>query len=88
VNIHGVNKKVRLTVMNRNCDAIVIDETGRERESTLNLFTVLILELSKKATKFKKGGVVAEWDPYSNPIISRSFATYSVPGYRRGCHYG
>jgi DNA-directed RNA polymerase subunit beta' len=68
-NVHAVsNRQGKLTVMNRNGEAIVIDETGRERErfklvygATLNF---------KEGDKVSKGATVAEWDPYSNPIIA------------------
>ncbi len=68
-NVHHVpNRQGKLTVMNRNGDAKVIDETGRERES-FKLVYGAILNF-KEGDKVPKGATVAEWDPYSNPIIS------------------
>ncbi len=68
-NVHFVpNRQGKLTVMNRNGDAKVIDETGRERES-FKLVYGAILNF-KEGDKIPKGATVAEWDPYSNPIIS------------------
>jgi DNA-directed RNA polymerase subunit beta' len=68
-NVHAVNNRQgKLTVMNRNGEAIVVDDTGRERErfklvygATLNF---------KDGDRVSKGATVAEWDPYSNPIIA------------------
>ena len=70
-NVHTVlNRDSKLTVMNRNGEIIILDNTERERErfklvygSTLNL---------KEGDKIKKGDVLAEWDPYTNPIIADS----------------
>jgi DNA-directed RNA polymerase subunit beta' len=68
-NVHSVpNRHGKLTVMNRNGDAIVIDETGRERER-FKLVYGAILNF-KEGEKVPKGATVAEWDPYSNPIIA------------------
>jgi DNA-directed RNA polymerase subunit beta' len=63
-----VNRSGKLTVMNRNGEAIVVDESGRERER-FKLVYGAVLNL-KDGDKVSKGTVVAEWDPYSNPIIS------------------
>jgi DNA-directed RNA polymerase subunit beta' len=67
--VHTVaNKAGKLTVMNRNGDAIVIDDAGREREK-FKLVYGAILNF-KDGDKVTKGATIAEWDPYSNPIIS------------------
>jgi DNA-directed RNA polymerase subunit beta' len=67
--VHFVpNRHGKLTVMNRNGEALVIDETGREREN-FKLVYGAILNF-KEGEKVSKGATVAEWDPYSNPIIS------------------
>jgi DNA-directed RNA polymerase subunit beta' len=69
VNVQSVvNKNGKLTVLNRNGQALVIDETGRERENFKLVYgTVLSFKDGQKVTK---GATIAEWDPYSNPIIS------------------
>jgi DNA-directed RNA polymerase subunit beta' len=68
-NVHAVsNRQGKLTVMNRNGEAIVIDETGRERER-FKLVYGAVLNF-KEGEKVGKGATVAEWDPYSNPIIA------------------
>jgi len=66
------NKQGSLTVMNRHGEIAIMDETGREREK---------YPLTYGATlKIKEGDIVkaktllAEWDPYTVPIITE------VPG--------
>jgi len=62
------NKDNKLTVMNRNGEVVVVDNTGRERESFRIVYgTVLNF---KEGDLVKPGQVIAEWDPYANPIIS------------------
>jgi DNA-directed RNA polymerase subunit beta' len=69
VSIQSVkNRNGKLTVMNRNGQALIIDETGREREN-FKLVYGAILNFAD-GEKVPKGATVAEWDPYSNPIIS------------------
>jgi DNA-directed RNA polymerase subunit beta' len=68
-NVHTVvNRHGKLTVMNRNSEALVIDEAGREREK-FKLVYGAVLNF-KEGDKINKGDQVVEWDPYSNPIIA------------------
>ncbi len=68
-NVHHVaNRHGKLTVMNRNGDAVVVDETGRERERFKLVYGAVLL--FKEGDRISKGATVAEWDPYSNPIIA------------------
>ncbi|MBN1283743.1 MAG: DNA-directed RNA polymerase subunit beta' [Proteobacteria bacterium] len=63
-----VNKEGRLTVMNRNGIVIVSDEAGRERERyKLNYGAIL---LHREGEKVKAGELLAEWDPYTVPILT------------------
>ncbi len=63
-----VNKEGKLTVMNRNGVVIVSDDAGRERERyKLNYGAIL---LHKEGEKVKAGGLLAEWDPYTVPILT------------------
>lgn len=62
------NKEGKLTVMNRGGHAIILDETGRDRER-FKLVYGAILNFKEK-DKVKKDDVIAEWDPYSNIIVS------------------
>jgi len=62
------NKEGRLVVLSRNGEVAIVDNSGRERErfrlvygSTLNV---------KDGDKVDKGDTIAEWDPYSNPIVA------------------
>lgn len=62
------NRQGKLTVMNRNGELVIVDSSGRERDrmklvygSSLNF---------KEGSEVKKGDVLAEWDPYSNPIVA------------------
>ncbi|MFZ3230463.1 MAG: DNA-directed RNA polymerase subunit beta' [Pseudobdellovibrio sp.] len=69
LNIQSVkNRHGKLTVMNRNGNALVIDETGRERENFKLVYGAILS--FKDGDKVTKGATIAEWDPYSNPIIS------------------
>ena len=67
-----VNNKNKLTVMNRNGEAIIVDDTERERER-FKLVYGSVLNF-KDGSKIEKGDVLAEWDPYTNPIIADSSA--------------
>ena len=62
------NRAGKLTVMNRNGDMIITDSTGRERDR-FKLVYGAVLNI-KEGSAVEKGTVLAEWDPYSNPIIS------------------
>jgi DNA-directed RNA polymerase subunit beta' len=67
--IHSVKNKIgKLTVMNRNGEVTVIDETGREREKFKIVYGAVLN--FKEGDRVSKGSVIAEWDPYANPIIS------------------
>ena len=69
LNVNTVqNRQGKLTVMNRNGEAIVVDEAGRERERFKLVYGAVVS--FKEGQKVNKGDTVAEWDPYSNPIIS------------------
>jgi DNA-directed RNA polymerase subunit beta' len=82
-NIHSVvNRQGKLVVMNRNGDAIVIDETGREREN-FKLVYGSILNF-KDGDKITKGATIAEWDPYSNPIIAEVSSTIQFQDIEEG----
>ena len=62
------NRAGKLTVMNRNGELILSDSTGRERERFRVVYgSVLNI---KDGAAVTKGMILAEWDPYSNPIIS------------------
>ena len=62
------NRNGKLTVMGRNGEALIVDNSGRERES-FKLVYGSILNF-KEGQSVSKGDTIAEWDPYSNPIIA------------------
>jgi DNA-directed RNA polymerase subunit beta' len=63
-----VNKNGKYVVMNRNGDLTIVDETGREREKFKLVYGAVIHFTNGE--RVQKGSVLAEWDPYSNPIIA------------------
>jgi len=64
------NKEGHLTVMNRNGELAVIDANNREREKYSLVYGAKLLV--KDGDSVEKGKLMAEWDPYSTPIITES----------------
>jgi DNA-directed RNA polymerase subunit beta' len=62
------NKNGKLTVMNRNGEVSVVDSSGRERDRFRLVYGSILL--FKEGNEVKKGDTIAEWDPYSNPIVA------------------
>jgi DNA-directed RNA polymerase subunit beta' len=62
------NRTGKLTVMNRNGDLIILDASGRERDRMKLAYGAILSQ--KEGAEVKKGDVLAEWDPYSNPIVA------------------
>ena len=57
-----------LTVMNRNGEIVIVDESNRERERyKINYGAHLKV---KEDDKVKAGTLLAEWDPYTVPILT------------------
>lgn len=55
-------------VMNRNGEIAIVDEMGREREKYPLIYGA---KLKVKEGEFvKEGQILAEWDPYTTPILS------------------
>ena len=64
------NSEGYLVVMNRNAEVAVVDETGRERE---RYGVVYGARLSvDEGGAVTKGMVLAEWDPFTMPILSEA----------------
>ncbi|MDT8317677.1 MAG: DNA-directed RNA polymerase subunit beta' [bacterium] len=62
------NKEGNLIVMNRNAEISIVDDSGRERERYL-----LVYGAKLKVTdgdRVEKGTLMAEWDPYTVPILT------------------
>ncbi|MGQ0664136.1 MAG: DNA-directed RNA polymerase subunit beta' [Pseudomonadota bacterium] len=63
-----VNSQKIPVVMGRNCELILIDENGRERARHRLPYGAKLL--ADEGAKVMKGTRVAEWDPYTLPIIT------------------
>ncbi len=62
------NKEGSLTVMNRHGEIAIVDDSGRERERyKLNYGARLLV---KAGSKIVSGTLMAEWDPYTIPILT------------------
>ncbi len=72
VKFHNVSvakkKDGTLIVMNRNGEIVVIDEQGRERERYGVVYGAKLLV--REGQKLEQNTMLAEWDPYSMPIIT------------------
>ncbi len=76
------NKNGKLVVLNRTGRVLVTDENGREKES-FKLVYGTILNV-KDGDKIDKGLKLAEWDPYSNPIVADLTGTIKFDGLVEG----
>ena len=72
VKLEGVqtveNRDGRLIVMNRNGELITYDSSGRERDRMKLVYGATLFV--KEGDEVNRGQKLAEWDPYSNPIIA------------------
>jgi DNA-directed RNA polymerase subunit beta' len=72
VKFHNVitvkNKEGYLTVMNRNGEIAILDAQGREREKYPIVYGAKVV--IKDGDAVEKGKLMAEWDPYSTPIVT------------------
>ncbi len=57
-----------VVVMSRNAEVILLDDGGRERARHRVPFGAMLL--TKDKAKVKRGDKLAEWDPYTLPIIT------------------
>ncbi len=64
------NKEGDLVVMNRNGELAIIDETGREREVYPIIYGAKVKVEDGQAVK--SGDLIAEWDPYTIPILTEA----------------
>jgi len=55
-------------VMGRNCEVVLVDEHGRERATHRVPYGAKLL--ADEGAEVKKGDKLAEWDPYTLPIIT------------------
>jgi len=76
-NAHTVtNSDGHLIVLSRNCDLIVLDSQGRETSRHHIPYGTKVLV--KDGAKVKKGQKVAEWDPFTIPVISEKAGVASL----------
>ena len=62
------NREGNLIVMNRNGEIAILDETGRERRRYSVIYGAKLR--IKDGQKVKEGELLAEWDPYSIPVLT------------------
>jgi DNA-directed RNA polymerase subunit beta' len=62
------NREGYLIVMNRNGEIAILDETGRERRRYSVIYGAKLRV--KDGQKIKEGELLAEWDPYSIPVLT------------------
>ncbi len=62
------NREGNLVVMNRNGEIAIMDETGRERRRYSVIYGATLKV--KDGQKVKEGELLAEWDPYSIPVLT------------------
>ncbi len=69
INVSTVRNKERdLVVMNRNGELAIVDETGRERERYPVIYGAKVKVDDNQL--IKSGDLIAEWDPYTIPILT------------------
>ena len=69
INLKSVkNREGNLIVMNRNGEIAILDENGRERRRYSVIYGAKLKV--KEGQKVKEGEILAEWDPYSIPVLT------------------
>jgi DNA-directed RNA polymerase subunit beta' len=69
INLKSVkNREGNLIVMNRNGEIAILDENGRERRRYSVIYGAKLKV--KDGQKVKEGEILAEWDPYSIPVLT------------------
>ena len=62
------NQEGNLIVLSRNCEIVITDNQGREKSRNRVPYGTKIL--AKLESEVEKGQKVAEWDPFTTPVIS------------------
>jgi DNA-directed RNA polymerase subunit beta' len=69
INLKSVkNREGNLIVMNRNGEIAILDENGRERRRYSVIYGAKLRV--KDGQKVREGEILAEWDPYSIPVLT------------------
>ena len=69
INLKSVrNREGNLVVMNRNGEIAILDDSGRERRRYSVIYGAKLRV--KDGQKVKEGEILAEWDPYSIPVLT------------------
>ena len=76
------NKDGKLVVLNRTGSVKIVDDNGREKESFKLVYGTVMN--GKDGEKIGKGVKLAEWDPYSNPIVADVSGTIKFDGIVEG----
>jgi DNA-directed RNA polymerase subunit beta' len=76
------NKEGALIAMNRNGEIAIVDDNGREREKYPVVYGAKLL--FQDGDKVEKGNIIAEWDPYSTPIITELSGTVKFEDIEEG----
>jgi len=63
-----VDREGHHVVMSRNGEIVIVDETGRERERHALVYGSRVM--FDPGTKITAGALLAEWDPYTMPILT------------------
>ncbi len=66
--LSAVEREGQLIVKNRNGEITIVDESGRERERYSVTYGAKVLV--KEGAKVPPGQLLAEWDPYTVPILT------------------
>ncbi len=80
-----IDSKGRPVVMGRNCEIGLLDENGRERARHRGPYGTRVL--ADEGDTVAKGDRVAEWDPYTLPIITESEGTANYVDMIEGVSY-
>ncbi|MBF0103690.1 MAG: DNA-directed RNA polymerase subunit beta' [Deltaproteobacteria bacterium] len=65
-----ISKEGKVIVMNRHGEIVVIDSTGRERERYPVIYGAVLYV--KDGAEVKAKQIVADWDPYTVPILTET----------------
>ncbi len=77
-----MSKTGKPVVLNRNGELIVVDKDGRERDRFKIVYGTTVN--FKDGQEIKVGDVLADWDPYSNPIITEVTGTVHFENIEEG----